>query len=429
METREMVVAPRMAEVHEMVEPEIVRQVRVLRARGWGAKRIAVQVGVARNTVRRYLRDGLAAEVQVRPNARRLDEVERAKARQMLAGVAEGNAVVVQRELAKRGVEASLRTMQRAVAEERRAQHVADVATVRFETPPGKQMQIDFGQKRVRVGGAVVVVHLLAAVLSYSRRIFVKAFVAERGDDWRQGVAEAFRHFGGVVRVVLGDNAKALVVGRDRATCTVTFHPAYLAFCRDWDVEPRTCAPYRARTKGKTESGVKYVKRNALAGLEFESFAALEEHLCAWMHDADRRVHGTTFERPVDRFDREEAAALRPLPTRPLPSRHQRLRRRVANDAFVDVETIRYSVPHGLVRDTVEVALGEHEVHIFRGTELVALHRRSFEPHSRVVDQRHYEGLWRVPRLAEAPPATTPGLAVYGRSLGDYAAAIAEVTS
>ena len=55
-------------------------------------------------------------------------------------------------------------------------------------------------------------------------------------------------------------------VGRDRATGTVIFHPAYLAFCRDWDVQPRACAPYRARTKGKTEAGVKYVKRNALAG-------------------------------------------------------------------------------------------------------------------------------------------------------------------
>ena len=65
---------------------------------------------------------------------------------------------------------------------------------------------------------------------------------------------------------MLGDNARALVRGRDRATGTVTSHPAYFAFCRDWDVQPRACAPYRARSKGKVESGVKYVKRNALAG-------------------------------------------------------------------------------------------------------------------------------------------------------------------
>ena len=69
---------------------------------------------------------------------------------------------------------------------------------------------------------------------------------------------EAFRHFGGVSRTLLGDNARALVARRDRETATVMFTPAYLQFCRDWDVEPRACAPYRARTKGKTESGVKW---------------------------------------------------------------------------------------------------------------------------------------------------------------------------
>ena len=96
----------------------------------------------------------------VGPGGRGVEEEGRAGGRKRLVGVAEGKAVVVRRELEKRGVQASLRTVQRAVAEERRAQHVADVATVRFETPPGKQMQIDFGQKRVLIGDPVGVVHL-----------------------------------------------------------------------------------------------------------------------------------------------------------------------------------------------------------------------------------------------------------------------------
>jgi hypothetical protein len=175
-------------------------------------------------------------------------------------------------------------------------------------------------------------VFLLVAVLSYSRRLFVKAFLQERQDDWREGIAAAFVHFGGSTATILGDNARALVLGRDRATGTVHFQPAYLAFCRDWGVQPRACAPYRARTKRKTEAGVKYVKRNALAGRAFASFTALEQHLAAWMIDADRRVHGTTHEAPRDRFHRDEHAALRPLPARPLPRREQRLRRRVAHD-------------------------------------------------------------------------------------------------
>lgn len=424
MQTRNELMASPHVEVPLMIEPEIVRQMRVLLARGWGAKRVAKELGIARNTVRRYQRGGESAERQARPAARRLDEAAQQKARQMFADVAEGNAVVVQRELTRSGLDVSLRTVQRVVREQRDAALAADLASVRFETPPGKQMQIDFGQKRVVIGGSVVVVHLMTAVLSYSRRVFVRAFLAERGDDWRQGIADAFRHFGGVVLVVLGDNAKSLVVGRDRLTCVVTFHPAYLAFCRDWDVEPRACAPYRARTKGKVESGVKYVKRNALAGRSFESFTALEDHLREWMFEADRRVHGTTFERPIDRFERDEAHVLRPLPALPLAARHQRLARRVANDALVAIDTVRYSVPHRFVRERVEVAVGEHDVRVFRGAEVIATHRRSFEPHGIVVDSKHYAGLWRAPRRDDDAPASPHGLAAYGRSLDDYAAAI-----
>jgi hypothetical protein len=229
-------------------------------------------------------------------------------------------------------------------------------------------------------------------------------------------------YFGGVPRVILGDNARALVIGRDRSTGTVTFHPAYLAFCRDWDVQPRACAPYRARSKGKVESGVKYVKRNALAGRTFASFAALEAHLAAWIPDADARIHGTTHERPCDRFAHAEATALRPLPARPLPRREQRLRRRVAHDAFVDVDTVRYSVPHRLVREYVEVAVDEHAVRIFQGATLVATHARAREPFAQVIDPAHFAGLWRVGR--EVPAAAVATLAPLGRSLADYAAVI-----
>jgi len=205
--------------------------------------------------------------------------------------------------------------------------------------------------------GLSQVIFLLVAVLSYSRRLFVRAFLSERQDDWREGIAGAFTHFGGVPRTLLGDNARALVVGRDRGTGTVLFHPTYLAFCRDWDVQPRACAPYRARTKGKTEAGVKFVKRNGLAEHAFDSFAALDAHLAAWMVTADAREHGTTHEAPRLRFDRAERAMLRPLPARALPRREQHLRRRVAHDAFVDVDTVRYSVPYRLIRDYVDVAI------------------------------------------------------------------------
>lgn len=416
------VVAPREAEVH-MVEHEVVRRMRVLRESGWGAKRIAAELGLARNTVRRYLRGGESAEVQRRPTARRLDAkgVDRAVA--LWNGTAEGNAVVVQHLLAGEGIEASARTVQRAVEARRREVTAEVVATVRYDTAPGRQMQIDFGEKRVVVGAQLVKVFVLVAVLSHSRRLFVKAFLNQRGDDWREGIAEAFKHFGGVPLEVLGDNAKALVIENNRQAGTVRFHPAYVDFCRHWDVQPKACGPYRARTKGKTESGVKFVKRNALAGRAFESFSALETHLLEWMRAADERTHGTTHEQPRVRFERDEQKALRALPARPPPRRQQLLRRRVANDALVDVDTVRYSVPHALVRDHVEVLLGDDDVRIFHGSKLVATHRRSSEPYSRVVDLTHWKGLWRPASAAQ--PEASP-LAALGRSLDEYAAAIAQ---
>jgi transposase len=404
-----------------VIEGEIVTAIRELASRGIGSKTIAREVGVARNTVRRYLRQPIAAGAQVRPAARKLSDLARTTARELYAGAAGGNAVVVRRRLAEHGVAVSERTVQRAVADLRRERRVAALATVRVETPPGDQLQIDFGQKRILIAGIRVRVLLLVAVLSYSRRLFVKAFLNERGDDWREGIAAAFVHFGGVPRVLLGDNARALVLGRDRLTGTVSFHPTYLAFCRDWEVQPRACAPYRARTKGKTEAGVKYVKCNGLADQAFESFAALEQHLAAWMAVADQRCHGTTREAPIVRFERDERAQLRSLPVRAMPQRIQRLRRRVALDAFVDIDTVRYSVPHRLVRDHVEVAVFEERVEIFHGAELVATHARSTEPFARIVDPHHYVGLWRV-----APDtAVTPSLALLGRDLADYAAIVA----
>ncbi len=422
----ERVMAPPSTEA-QMIEPQVVRQLRQLQARGWGMKRIARELGVARNTVRRYLREGPAAEKQERPTARALDDDGRQLAVALFDGEAEGNSVVVTEMLRKRGHDVALRTVQKVTSERRREQVAAAVASVRYETAPGAQMQIDFGQKLVWIAGAMVRVHLLVAVLTYSRRLFVKAFLAERQDDWRDGIASAFRHFGGVPLTMLGDNARSLVLAHNRTAQTLTFHPNYLEFCRDWDVVPRACASYRARTKGKTESGVKFVKGNALAARTFDSFAQLETHLAEWMVSADLRVHGATHETPMARFLRNEQAALRPLPVRTPTVRERRLARRVANDALVDVDTIRYSVPHRLVRSRVEVHLGEHAVRIFHDTVLVATHRRSFEPHAIVRDPAHYEGLWRQPK-PESPGHSGSPLAQLGRSLADYAAVI-EVAS
>ena len=402
-----------------MVEPEIVRQIRSLSEFGWGVRCIGRELGIARATVRRYLRGGAGAEVQRRPTRRSLDEPERAKAVELFDSTAEGNAVVVAQLLAEQGVEVDVRVVQRVLQPHRQAKRAAQLATVRFETAPGHQMQIDFGEKLVSVAGVRMKVMLFVAVLSYSRRCYVRAFRSQRHDDWREGLAGAFRHFGGVTQTVLVDNARALIL--DRVDGTARVHPAFDAFCRDWGVTVRACQPYRERTKGKTERGVGYVKHNALAGREFSSWAALETHLASWMLMADERDHGTTHEAPRLRFVRDELAALTALPSRPLPVRQRRETRKVSADCFVGIETVRYSVPHRLVRRSVQVFVGDDEVVVYDGTDIVARHARCAEPHRRVVDAAHFAGLCRVTTTDRV--VTTP-LAPYGRSPADYAAAV-----
>ena len=377
-----------------MVEPEQVARIRGLRAAGWGAKRIARELKMRRNTVRRYLKGGESAEVQVRLLARRLSERQRQEARALYAGDAAGNAVVVRELLMARGVAASVRTVQRAVFEKRRRLRAEALATVRYETGPGEQTQADFGEKKVWIAGTQVKVFFLVAVLGYSRRLFVRAMLSERQGEWLSGLAAAFQHFGGVTRTLLVDNAGALVIRNDRQRRIVTLTSGFEAFCRDWGIQARACAPYRAQTKGKTESGVGYVKGNALAARRFSSVEELQSHLLDWSLKADERIHGTTGKKPREEFEKERAL-LRALPDRDVVVPSRRLLRRVASDALVDVDTARYSVPHRLVKEDLEVLVLEEEVVIFRGTEEVARHRRAKEPRERVIDSRHYDGLWR----------------------------------
>lgn len=170
-----------------------------------------------------------------------------------------------------KGLKVSLRTVERAVAHLRREIVAQGVATVRFESAPGDQLRIDFGSVRIVVDDEDTRIYLFVATLGYSRRQYVTAFQHERQSSWLQGLEGAFRHFGGVPRELLLDNARALVHDHNVKTREVAFNERFHAFCRYWSVTPRACAPYRARTKGKDERSVGYVKRNAIAGHSFTS--------------------------------------------------------------------------------------------------------------------------------------------------------------
>jgi transposase len=113
------------------------------------------------------------------------------------------------------------------------------------------------------IGSENVKVYLFVPMLGYSRRLYARAFCNERQESWFAGVEGAFRHFGGITEEVLLDNDRGLVSHHDRATGEVEFNARLRAFAKHWGFRPHACAPYRARTKGKDERGVGYVKKNA----------------------------------------------------------------------------------------------------------------------------------------------------------------------
>jgi transposase len=410
-----------------MLEPETVAAMLRLNELGWGTKRIARELGASRGTVKRYLAAGGWRPFRRPRRTKRLDGLEDWLAERFWRH--RGNADVIRQELsAEKGLCVSLRTVERAVAPLRRELEVEARACVRFETAPGRQLQIDFGERLVEIGGAKVKVFLFVATLGYSRRLHARAFDHERQESWFDGIESAFLAFGGVPEEVLIDNPRALVAAHDAATRTVVFNAKFLAFARHWGFTPRACAPYRARTKGKTESGVGYVKKNAIAGRSFASWGALEAHLAAWQREvANVRAHGTTGEAPMGRFERDEARRLQPLGGRP-PFRSCRdLVRTVRNDCAIEVDGNAYSVPWRLIGERVAVTVAAGQVRVRHGAAEVAVHDVIEGRRRRVVDPRHLQGLagagGPVQTAGEGPAGPPPGAELL-RPLAEYEAAV-----
>jgi transposase len=404
----------------EMLRPDEVSGMLALKSCGWGTKRIAAELGCSRNTVKRWLCEGGWREMAPVVRRKSLDGLEDWIAERFRQHA--GNADVVRQELAaEKDVVVSLRTVERAVAHLRQALRAEARATVRFETRPGQQLQIDFGERRVWIGDGQEKVFFFVATLGYSRRLHVRAFRAERQEHWFAGMESAFRSFGGVPEEVLLDNARALIQHHDPVSREVVVHPKLHAFARHWGFRVKACAPYRARTKGKDERGVGYVKSNAIAGRRFESFAALEAHLESWTREvADTRAHGTTGEPPQVRFERDEAHRLRPAAGVAPFMASRDLVRKVTADCSVEVDGNAYSVPWRLIGERVTVTVTGTELRVLHAGQVVARHAPRAGRHGRVTDPAHFAGIGRrwTPAILEGSPALLRPLAEYDAVAG-----------
>ena len=393
-----------------MLGADLVSEMVARKDRGAGIKQIARELGVDRKTVKRWLKLGAWQPRQVQRRARQLDRF--APFIERRAPEVGFNGAVLYRELQGLGFTGGIVQVQRWLRPQRERRKWSELATVRFETGPGEQAQVDYGQLKVWIGEQLEKVHLFVFTLGYSRRLYAHGYHHERLTTLLDGHERAFRWFGGVTLSCLYDNPRNLVLGRREHK--VLWHPQFEDLARYYGFTPRACQPYRARTKGKVESGVKYVKRNALAGRRFTSWEDLNSWLERWSVEvADLRIHGTTHERPADRFVHEQ---LTPLGARP-PYRYERVQtRQVANDALVTVGAARYSVPVAYVGKTVSVHENPGHFEFFHQGQLIARHQKAVR-HSVVMEPAHYAGLLR--QGDKLPPGTPPRFDPYYGGFGE----------
>jgi transposase len=199
---------------------------------------------------------------------------------------------------------------------------------VRFETPAGLQAQVDFAEFRLPWGKRFA----LLVVLGYSRLLWLQFYSRQSMAVLMRGLEQAFAAFGGVPVELLFDQMKAVIIDDERAVGGKLLENLEFArFAAHWGFRIRACRPYRARTKGKVERPVGYVRESFFYGREFLNDADLNAQALSWTaQTANARVHRTTQEVPRVRFERDERAILKPLALHPYRSVMQMPRSQVS---------------------------------------------------------------------------------------------------
>jgi transposase len=268
---------------------------------------------------------------------------------------------------------------------------------VRIEVPPGSEGQVDFGYAGLTIDprtGAERKTWVFVLVLSWSRHLYAELVFDQRVETWLLCHSHAFTAFGGVPAKIVPDNLKAAVVRASFGGDPV-IQRAYRECAEHYGFLIDPTRPRTPEHKGKVEQGgVHYVKRQFLAGRDPEPIDELNVKLGRWSSEtAGQRLHGTTKERPRDRFERIEQAALLPLPQHPYdPAVWKQVS--VYRDCYVSFEGSYYSVPHRLVGQQVWLRAGARTVQVYAPNhELITTHDRASRPGER---QTHLDHLPRA---------------------------------
>ncbi len=285
---------------------------------------LARELGVSRDTIHRWIRDGeLDRDLEVEPPRygprppvpTKLDPYK-AIIDTRLAALPELSSVRLLEEIRGAGYTGGYTQLKEYVRRVR--PRPPEVPVVRFETPPGHQGQVDFADFTLPWGKR----YALLVVLGYSRLLWLEFFPRKDMRALLTGLERAFAYFGGVPRELLFDQMKSVIHRDERLDGKKLVHnEEFLRFSAHWGFTPRACRPYRAQTKGKVERPVGYLRDNFFYGRSFVSDDDVNAQTASWLdRTANARVHATTKDVPRERFERDERALLLPLAMRPYRS-------------------------------------------------------------------------------------------------------------
>lgn len=367
--------------------------------KGLSIRAISRELGISRNSVRKYLRQdetAIGRKMDDPSRSKQLD-VYRGYLVSLLASFPGLSAVKIARKLKEKlgklpASERSIRRYVSALKEEvASGQH-------RYYEPvvneiPGVQCQVDPGELRnVLIGGVETVVHFVVFVLAYSRLMYVGlSFKPLDTQQFIQLHDEALRYFGGTPEELVYDQTKLVVI--EEKYRELTLNERFYQYATTAGFRIHACEGYDPESKGKVEAGVKYVKQDCFYGETFRDEQHLREHVQHWLDTvANVRIHGSTGEKPQARFERDEQMSLKPYlsPACVTPDAHEA--RKADKTGLISWKANKYSVPMAWQQSRVGVLEERGQLHVvdLQTGEVIAQHRLANGKGQVIKNTHHY---------------------------------------
>ena len=250
-------------------------------------------------------------------------------------------------------------------------------ATIRFETNPGLQGQVDWKESMRLVSrqGEVFEINIFLIILGYSRLKYLELTLDRNQSTLLQAMVNSFRYYGGVPREILFDNMRTVVDQSRTAYGQAVINATFYEFSKDLGFEVIACRGYRPETKGKVENLAKITERLRVYNGEFDTAEELDEFVRELNRDLNREVSQATGERPIDRFQKEKEY-LNPLPQQDILESFntQPLTRKVSRESMITYNKSKYSVSPKHIGRTVELAVRGNRLEIYYNKELIKTH-------------------------------------------------------